>query len=761
MPYPVDAGDDDKTLSGDDRIVHRARKRFLRAQAWYGNAYKNSLDDTRFANADDRNRDQWDDKIYASRQKLRRPCLTINITSPHNRLVINESMQNKASIRVRPTGGETTPDAAEAMQMMIDRTEYISTAAVAYRTVITHQIDGGFGYLFLETDYINDKSFDQDVFIRAARDPRCVYLDPDAFDEPEKAQWGFVFDKKSRDRFNREHPKFESKVGKTTLGIDPIWLTDDHVLVAMYYEREAKNDELICYKLPDGEDFCGHRSQLEKDAGGEIVDRLIEQIDNGEIDGQYRNVITQCVNWYHIAGDLIIKRGDTDETRWIGRYVPIIPCYGIKTVIDGNMDCKGHTRCQISAQQMLNYNASAMIQFGALQSRTPYIGPARAFEFNEQEWATANIEDRAYLAYEDFVHDEGEEPREVKAPVRQEPPQIAPAFLQGMQDAERWAMMVTGQFQAQMGENDAQSAASGKAINARQRQGDIATYHFTEHQYDMYRYLGKQLIDIYPKLYDTKRILHVEGEDLSKPIITIDPDATEVFKRVAKETGTADQIIFNPLIGEYAVVSDPGPNYATERQRTWDAMTQLFTANKELAALCADMLFKYGDFDGSQEMAERVRKELKATKPYLFDDNMNPQVAALQAQTQRLVALNAELMQKLAGEELRRKGYEEKRDIEAFKADTSRMEAQIKALSDVVLTPQMRAQMEHELQKDARQHVYNVIEQANAQTVSDGDDGGGRQDDFDPTTIGARQAPDGHHYLPDPARPGKYLRVVH
>ncbi len=32
---------------------------------------------------------------------------------------------------------------------------------------------------------------------------------------------------------------------------------------------------------------------------------------------------------------------------------------------------------------------------------------------------------------------------------------------------------------------------------------------------------------------------------------------------------------------------------------------------------------------------------------------------------------------------------------------------------------------------------------------------------FDPASIGARLAPDGRHYLPDPKRPGKYLMVVH
>lgn len=718
MAGPSDMSDDDPTLTGDKRIVHRARQRFKRCKEWYDEAYARSLDDTKFANADDRNKWQWPDKIYADRDKKRKPCLTINITEPHNRLVINESMQNKASIRIRATGGKATADAAEGMQALIDRTEYISSAMIAYRTAITHQVDGGFGYLFLETAFVNDKSFDQDIYIKAAPDPRAVYLDPDT-KEPDgsDAQFGFIFDKMPRDRFNREHRKFKDKVGTSTLGEDALWISDKHVLVVMYYEREQRNDELIYYKLPDGTEFRGHRSEMERDSSKEMVEQIIEQIESGELEGKYRDVITQDVNWYLIGGDCILKRGDKPETRWIGQFIPIIPCYGIKTVIEGKMDCKGHTRSQISPQQMLNYNASGQVQFGALQSKTPYIGPVRAFETNEKEWATANVEDYAYLAYDDWVAEEGEEGRPVNKPERQEPPQIAPVFMQGMQDAERWAMMVTGQFQAQMGEEDVQAAASGKAINARQRQGNIATYHFTEHQYDMYRYLGKQLIGIYPKLYDTKRILHVEGEDLSKKIITIDPDAKEAMQRLKKETETAEEIIFNPLVGEYEVLSDPGPNYATQRQQAWDAMTQIIAQNKELTAIMGDLALKNGDFSGAQEMADRVKKWIKHTSPWLFDDGQDPNLTALQMQIEEGRKLNAELMFKLADEKLKSKGYNEKRDIDAFKAETDRMSAMVDAISKMVLTPAQQAQMQHELGMQTHDHVFSMIRESNQENI--------------------------------------------
>jgi hypothetical protein len=714
---PNYGGDDDLTLSGDKRILYRARQRYKRCMEFYEQAYKWSLDDTKFANADDRNNEQWPDKIYADRDQKRKPCLTLNIVSPHNRLVINEAMLNKASIRVRATGGKATAEAAEGMQALVDRTENISSATVVYRTAITHQVDGGFGYLFLETAFVNTKSFDQDVYIRVAPDPRAVFLDPDSFENPENAQFGFVFDKMPRDRFNREHPRFKGKVGQSTLGEDPVWMTDSHVLVVMYYEREDKNDELITFIKGDGTEFAGHRSDLERDSGPEIVDKLIEQIDNGEIDGQYRDVITKEVNWYLIGGDCILKRGDKPKTRWIGEYIPIIPCYGIKTVIDGKMDCKSHTRCQISAQRYLNYNASGQAQFGALQTKTPWTGPISAFEMNEEIWERANIEDYAFIPYNDWVQEEGEQGRPVAAPTRVEPPQIAPVFAQGMQDAEHWAMMVTGQFQAQKGMEDQQSAASGRAINARQRQGDVATYHFTEHQYDMYRYLGKQLIGIYPKLYDTKRVLHIEGEDSTKTIIQIEPEAAEAAQILKKETDTAREIILNPNVGEYEVISDPGPNYATQRQQAWDALTQILQSNMQLVGVIGDILFKNGDFKEAQELADRMKKEIKASKPYLFDDGTEPQLVAMQQQVQKLTALNAELMHTLAMKEIALKGKDERRDVDAFNAETKRMEARINALEKIMFTPKDRAQMEHELELASREHIANVIEDANAQTI--------------------------------------------
>jgi len=110
---------------------------------------------------------------------------------------------------------------------------------------------------------------------------------------------------------------------------------------------------------------------------------------------------------------------------------------------------------------------------------------------------------------------------------------------------------------------------------------------------------------------------------------------------------------------------------------------------------------------------QRFRKEIEAMKPYLFDDKINPQVQALQQQAQRLTSLNGELMTKLADASLKIRGREERRDIEAFKADTERQKMVVEFLAKTMLSEQQRAQMDHEIEISAHQHIYDTIQQVN------------------------------------------------
>jgi len=319
------------------------------------------------------------------------------------------------------------------------------------------------------------------------------------------------------------------------------------------------------------------------------------------------------------------------------------------------------------------------------------------------------------LAYNGIDDEAPVELQKIEAPQRLDPPRANPAALQGMQDAERQMMMISGQFEAQMGENDTQSAASGKAIGERKEQGDTATYHFPEHMSDMKRFIGVQILDLIPKIYDTKRTLAIMDERQEKRWIMIDPtlpSATQDLEH-ENEDEEAIKLAFNPSVGEYECVSDPGPSYATQRQEAWSAFSLIMQQNQWVASCAADLLFKVGDFPGAEELMERLQKEIKAMKPYLFDDGKDPQTAQAQQQLQRLTALNTELMQKLAMKDIALKGKDEKRDIDSANSETNRLKVMIEALARLTLTPQQKAQMEHEIGMQSHDHIAGMIADAN------------------------------------------------
>jgi hypothetical protein len=755
---------DDSFPPGDPGIVMEASDRWKACKEWQGVEDERAREDIKFANGDSRNAWQWPTKTYADRSDGGNdlPCLTINNTRPHNDIIINTISKNGFGAKVRPVGGKASYKSAEIMQTLIDRIQYISKGSAQRRKVCEQQVDGGIGYMLIETAYVSNRTKDQDIYLKASRDPTGVYLDP-WIREPDglDANFGFVFDPMPRKEFNRKYPKWKNKVG--TSPIDSAfadWISDKEIMLCKYYRKSQKKDTFVWYNQ-DGRDAVEKlASEIKEESGKEIYDALMQDIKDGIVEGGTRPVFDDQVEWFLIAGDQIIDRGD-----WAGKYIPICRCVGRELVIDKTLDRKGHTRPLIDAQRMLNYSASTDVQMNALQPKSPFIASSRATEGQEQ-WKNANINQYAVLLYNDIDDEAPVELQKIEAPQRLPPAQPNAAYQSAMQTAERQMMMISGQWQQQTGQRDNQLPESGKAIGQRKEQGDTATWHFTEHLSDMDRAVGMQLLDLIPKIYDTKRTLHIEGEDGEKSWVMIDPNQDEAVKELQqeKEVEEAAKIAFNPQHGQYECVSDPGPTYATQRQEAWEAMSIIMRSNNEIAGSCADLLFRYGDFPGSDKIAERLQKEIKATKPYLFDAAAEPQMMQLQQQNAKLMSINSELLVKLADKDLKIRGRDERHNIEAFDSDTKRMEAQIRMLINLTLTQQQKVQMEHELEVQGRQHIYDSIQQINDADLNAGPangsgNGSSNMKGFDPSSIGARQAPDGNHYLPDPSRPGKYLMV--
>jgi hypothetical protein len=716
----VDGQDSGKPATGPHEVVREAVERWRACKDWQGIEDERAREDIKFANGDARNNWQWDKAIYDVRDGRDLPCLTINSTRVHNDIIINQMSKDGYGIKIRPTGGKASYKSAQVMQNVIRRIEYVSKATTQYRKVGEQQVDGGIGYILIETAYVSNKTRDQEIYLKASRDPTGVYLDP-WIREPDgsDANFGFVFERMPRQEFNRKYPLYKNRVGTSPLDNSfADWLSDKEIMLAKYYRKKQQPDTFVWYEIDNGDNeppttFEGLASEIKDDAGIEIYKMLMSDIRKDNIVGGTRKVFNDAVEWFLIAGDQIIESGD-----WAGKYIPICRCVGRELVIDNTLDRKGHTRPMINANQMLNYNASTAVYIVALQPTASYVAPARAIEGQEQ-YKTMNINSFPVLLYNDIDDEAPEGLQKIDAPVRQDPPKPSMAHEQGMATAERQMMMISGQYQSQIEEVDKRNPSSGAAINERKEQGDTATYHFVEHMGDMKRFIGVQLLDLIPKIYDTKRTLHIIDDAGEKSWIAIDPNQADAVQELEhdKEDEEAVKLAFNPAIGEYECISDPGPDYATQRREGWDAIKMILQANNELVGVAGDLLFKYGDFPGADAIQERLQREIKASKPYLFDTEAEPQLIAAQEQNKRLTALNAELITKLADEKLKSKGYNEKRDIDAFKAETDRMKAMIDAMAKMVLTPQQQAQMQHEVALQAHDDIFSLVREANQEVI--------------------------------------------
>ncbi len=345
----------------------------------------------------------------------------------------------------------------------------------------------------------------------------------------------------------------------------------------------------------------------------------------------------------------------------------------------------------VSRSMIATHNSSANVEFGALQTKSPFRASGDAIEGYEEYYKAANLNNAAYLPFNAY-DDEG---RALPPPDRMPAPQSSPAYVQQMQIAQNEMMMVSGQYQAQMGENE--NAKSGIAINARQRQGDRATYHYIDGQSIGIRNTGKQLIDLIPKVYTKKRVMRIEAKDGTILNLTIDPNHTEAMTKVPVPeqqdpnvpvpTEKVLDIIFNPNIGNYTVVSDSGPSFATRRQEAFNALTQIAAQNKEFMNIGGDLLWKVADFPEAQELARRWRRIIPpnitgdAPNPQLTQamqqasDKITQQLAIITKQTKELADKDREMDLKEAELALREKEAIARESREDYRAENQRIQA--------------------------------------------------------------------------------------
>lgn len=728
---------------GTDNVLEEARERFRACSEWEATCRKKFVDDIKFATADTYNGFQWPDDIRHTRDLNDRPCLTLNVVRQHNLQIENESRRNKANARILGLGNGATQESANVVKAIIRHIEYISKAQRNAYTPARHfQVAGGIGWWRIVTNYESNESFDQEIYIHGIADPLSVYMDPDC-QKPDcsDGRYAFVFSFLPRDLIMGLLPDYPWDVGapKMPIGIasgESFFLEKDHWCVAEYFRKVPKPDKLLSF-ISRGERQTIRASSLPAEIRTELERDPMTLT---------RTIVDQAVEWKLIVGDQIVE-----ETIWPGKYIPLIRCIGEEEVIGGILDRKGHTRAMQDAQRMFNYNASAAVEFGALQTKTPWVAPAAAIEGLEGVWNTANTENHAVLPWK-HVDDDNPD-KDIPPPMRQDPPQSSPLYNEGMQAAFSWMMMTSGQWQNQQGQMG--NERTGTAIEQRLQQGETSTYHFQDNYEDALVYTYQQIIDLIPKIYDTRRVKHILADDGTEMEVDIDPRAAQTYMQELDRQNNVIRRVFNPVMGKYDVAADVGPNIESKRKEAVESLTTILTEAPALTGLIGDIMLRNMDFDDAQEAAQRLKRMVP---PQALGQGPSPTEQQQQQVIQQLQSALQQSIQRQGRNELKLIGKDQMRDIDIYEAETDR----IKALSTMLPMDQEGLQQLIEQLVDQalktnllpilKQNVSGVEDQSAQETPTNGSVG-------QPPVEGANQAGDGNWYLRDPTRVGRYLRL--
>lgn len=680
-------------------IVNEAAKYFKLYSDWEATARDNFMADTRFAHGDADNGYQWPNRIRSNRDIDSRPCLTMNVVRQHNLQIINEAKQNKQSVQFRATGGTATKDSADLYQAMFRQVEYASNAQAAYETALEHQVVGGWGWVRVVTEYENNSNFDQCFRIKRVWDPLSVYMDMDCQEKDcSDAKRAFVFDLVPDEELESAYPWLAEKMqGLSPLGgitNEDSWNLKDHTRVCEYFRKVPKADKLLSFIDPK----TGMRRNLKKSLMPAEVYAEVSRLPLT----RSRDIVTHEIEWYLIVGQHVV-----DKTIWPGKYIPLIRVLGEETVIDGTMDRKGHTRAMKDAQRMYNYNASAQIEFGALQSKVPWLAAAEAIEEYESMWNSANVANHSVLVFKS-VNDEG---TALPPPERIQPPQASTLYESGMATAFNQMMMTSGQWQNQMGMGG--NERTGAAIERRQDQSFTSVYHYANNYADALRYIGKQFIDLVPKLYDQPRLLRLQTEDGEDFDLQIDPSAKQALQVQRDKDNQIVGRILNPQIGEYDVQADVGPAYGTRREETVRSMTLLLTQNPALTNIIGDLLLNAMDFKEANEAAQRLKRMVP---PQALGQGPTQSEQELQQQVKMLNDSLAKALEDLSIKKIKLAGKDELRDVQVFEAQTKRLQVVIDGLAKQGTIAQAEAQMLHD---SLNAHLDRVVGQNQDGTSAD------------------------------------------
>ncbi len=253
------------------------------------------------------------------------------------------------------------------------------------------------------------------------------------------------------------------------------------------------------------------------------------------------------------------------------------------------------------------------------------------------------------------------------------PPELSQSLFQQYQLAIEDLYTCTGLYPARMGNNG--DEASGKAIDARTRQGSYSTYVFFNSINRAIATGGEIVNEMIPRVYDTERVMTLMMPDEGMKNITINKQGDEYGEQIENDIRK----------GTYQVRLKPGPSYEGQKEQALQSLQDVLQADPTAFNLIADLYAENLPLSNTLEIKNRLKTrvppqiiEAGKTGKMPQQQGPSPEEQAVQVQQQAQQAdqqfKQAQIQIKQAELQLKEKQMQAEIEIEQMKLEIAQME---------------------------------------------------------------------------------------
>ena len=586
-----------------------------------------ALDDKKFSAGE-----QWDPVVLQQRKGL--PCLVINSVPQFTAQLVGDWRESRKAVKVIASD-DNDVDVADVRGDLIRAIENHSRADRVYDGTFESQVQCGDGAFRVSVEYSTDDVFDQEIYVRPIEDALSVVWDRFSVDPTGRdARHVFVDDLVSKTEFERkwpgQAPSTLNERDRRTM-VSGGWIEEAGVRVTEYW-RMIERPRLLSMFEDGSVRFVDDQN----------MDDLIDK--HGP---PVKTRVSPCLYaQMHLVTGFTILTGPFEYK--LNR-VPVVRMTGRVVNIGGRRVRYGLVRFMKDPVRLRNFWRSVAAEQLGYAPKAQWIASEAAVEGREDQFRKAHLTRDPLLIY-----NEGAEP-----PERVEPPAPQAALLAESTVNTQDMKDVTGIHDASLGVKS--NETSGRAINARQREGDIASLTYYDNGNAAVLEAGDIMNQLIPQIYDGTRVVRLIGEDEEQKFVRIndpmDPRSPDLS------------------VGKYDVALSTGTSYTTRRAEAAQAMMEAIQVAPELMQIAGDIIVKAQNWPGADKLAERLKKTIP---PQFLDDEEGGAMALTPEQIQEaqmeMQALQAENEQLKADKTLEAL----KLQIDVYNAETQR----IRALSD-------------------------------------------------------------------------------